>query len=150
MHSVGQLVGHDVEFVLNRLRDIQGIGHRLLDDAEGNKVLALEAGNDPLVLDTQFGLADIGKAHQEPVGGKDDEVVELLGRRHIGHRTDGKLALLALDASGGNLDVLVAQCRLDVLDGQVVGRQLERIEPDAHGIAALAENHRLGDTRQGL
>ena len=43
-----------------------------------------------------------------------------------------------------------AQRVLDILHGQAVARQPVAIDPDAHGIAALAEDRHVGDAGQVL
>ena len=55
-----------------------------------------------------------------------------------------ELAIDALDAAGRDLEILAPDRVLDVLDGQAVGRQPVAVEPDAHGIAALAQDLDLG------
>ena len=112
--------------------------------------LPLNLHDQALVERPELGAADIGKAHEIAVGLLDDQVVELLRRAQIGLGQHGKLALLAFDAAGRNLDILAAQRRLDVLRGKVEGGEPLRIEPDAHGILPLAEQADLGNAGNGL
>ena len=56
----------------------------------------------------------------------------------------------AFDAPGRDLHVLAAERVLDVLGRHAEGGQPRRIEPDAHGVAALAIDRHVGDARQGL
>ncbi len=47
------------------------------------------------------------------------------------------------ELAGGNLDILLDQ-RVDHIGcGKAAGRQANRIEPDTHGVFALAEDHHI-------
>ena len=136
--------------LLYPFRHFQRVGGGLLDDAERDGSLAVEPHDQALVERPELGAADIGKAHEIAVGLLDDQVVELFRSAQIGLRQHGELALLAFDAAGWNLDILAAQCRLDVLRRKVEGSEPFRIEPDAHGILPLAEQPHLGNAGNGL
>ena len=56
-------------------------------------------------------------------------------------RRVGRLA----DLSGGNLDVLALEGADHILRGQSPGRELVRIEPDAHRIRPDAADHDIAD-----
>ena len=101
--------------LLHLLRHVERIGRRLLDDAERDGGLAVEADHAPLVERPELGMTDIFKPHEIAVGLLDDQVVELLRRAQVGLGENGELALLALDAAGRHLDVLAPERGLDVL-----------------------------------
>ena len=65
-----------------------------------------------------------------------DDRLELLRRLQVREREHGELALVALDAPGGDLDVLAAQRVLHVLHREAIGRELGAVHPDAHRDAA--------------
>ena len=49
---------------LDRARDFQRVGGRLLDDAETDRGTAVDAHDVALVLGADFGAADVGQPHQ--------------------------------------------------------------------------------------
>src|SRR5690606_29660234 len=55
-----------------------------------------------------------------------------------------------LDAAGRQLDILAAQRAFDILDGEIVGGEPLPVDPDAHGIATLAEDGDIGDAVEVL
>ena len=144
-HALRQRLPDARQDLLHLLRHVERIGRRLLDDAERDGGLAVEADHAALVERPQLGMADIVKPHEIAVGVLDDQVIELLRRAQVGLGQNGELALLALDAAGRHLDVLAPERGLDVLGRQLVGGEPLRIEPDAHGICAFAEQTHLGD-----
>ena len=52
--------------------------------------------------------------------------------------------------AGGNLDVLLGQRIHHIGGGQVARGQAHRIEPDAHGVLALAEDHHVAHAGHAL
>ena len=139
LHAVGQRRGDFRQDLVDFLRYLQRVGGRLLDDTERDGRFAVEADDAPLIQGAQLGVAHVGQAHEIAVGFLDDEIVELGGRAQIRLRQHGELALLALDAARRHLDILTPERRLDVLRRQLIGGEPLGIEPDAHGIFALAE-----------
>ena len=135
---------------LHLLRHFERVGGRLLDDAERDGGFAVEAHDAALVEGAELGMADVGEPHEIAVGVLDDEIVELRGRAQIGLGEHGELALQALDAARRHLDILAAERRLDVLRRQLIGGEALGIEPDAHGIFALAEQAHLGHAGERL
>jgi hypothetical protein len=98
------------------------------------------AGNHSDVLGVELGPADVAQPHEVTLVLAQDHVVELLCRPQVGLRYDGELAVGAFDAARRDLDVLAAQGALDLLHRQPVGSEPGLVEPDAHGVAALAED----------
>src|SRR4029079_1492109 len=104
--------------LLHLLRHVEGIGRRLLDDAQGDGRFAVEADNAPLIERAQLGMTDVFKPYEIAVGLLDDQLVELIRRAQVGLGENGELALLALDAAGRHLYVLAPERGLDVLRRQ--------------------------------
>ena len=138
LHAVRQPLDDARQDLVDRLGDLERVRRRLLDDADGDGGLAVEADHATLVERSEFGHADVAQAHEIAVGVLDDEVVELLGRAEVRLGQHGELALEALDAARWHLNILAPQRVLDVLRRELVGGQPFGIEPDAHGIGAVA------------
>ena len=88
--------------------------------------------------------------------GAHDDVAELGGIAQPPDRIDlhfegraGRRRRLA-DLAGGDLDVLLGDRVLDVDRGDAERGELVGIEPDAHRVAALAEDLHVADARQAL
>jgi hypothetical protein len=79
----------------------------------------------------------------------DDEVAEVLLGFETDHRPQRELARPRFDAPGRQLDVLPPQCVLDVRDRHLSRRQRLAVEPDAHRIAATADDADAGDAGHG-
>ena len=144
-HPLRQRLPDARQDLLHLLRHVEGIGRRLLDDAQRDGGLAVEADHAPLIERAELGMTDIFKPHEIAVGLLDDQVIELIRRAQVGLGENGELALLALDAAGRHLDILAPERGLDVLRRQLVGGEALRIEPNAHGIFAFAEQTHLGN-----
>src|SRR5207245_1301463 len=76
----------------DRLRHLERIGGRLLDHAHRHRALAVEAGDDAVVLGAELGMADILEAHDVAVDVAQHEIVELLRRLEVGLAQHGELA----------------------------------------------------------
>ena len=77
----------------------------------------------------------------------DDDLAEFFRRlqRRLGQNC--KLAIRAFDTTGRNLGILLTHRIFNVLCGEPVSSKPCPVEPDAHGIETLTENHDLRDTR---
>ncbi len=80
----------------------------------------------------------------------DDDVAELIRRDETSARQHRELAIRAFDAPRRQLDVLRPERVLDVLNGEIERRQPLPVDPDAHGIAPLAEDLDVGHTLEVL
>ncbi len=106
----------------------------------------------------EFHARDVAQPHDRAAGGigAHDDVGEFLrvgqpaGRvdLHLERRARGRRRLP--DLAGRDLHVLLVDRVLDVERGQAEVGELVRVEPDAHGIAALAENLHVADAGQAL
>ena len=139
LHALGQRVRDGGENFIDCVGDFERISGRLLYDANGDGGLAIEANDPAFIQRSQFRLPHVAQTHEITVGVLDDEIVELLWRTQVGLRQNGELPLLTLDASRGHFHILAAQRVLDVLRRKLIGGETLRIEPNAHGVGAIAE-----------
>jgi hypothetical protein len=109
-----------------------------------------------VVLGAHLGVAHILQEHQTVRRVLYDDVVELAGTREPAHHAHGYLECLApvrwrlAKLAGGNLDILLDQ-RVDHIGGcQIAGSQLNRIQPQAHGILAFSEDHHIAHAGHAL
>ena len=131
------------DFMLDRERVGAGLG----EDQQGRRIAAIHVGRGAVIRGADLDPADVADArHASLVVGFDDDVGELLGRGQPAERLDVDLiGLVARDRrlvqdTGRDLQVLRAQRREHVAGIEIVGRDLVRIEPDAHRIFAGAWN----------
>jgi hypothetical protein len=111
--------------------------------------LALEIGLRAIFLRAELNPADIGELDLVGAARGEHQIFKL---RHLGHaalNADRKLAGAGLDASAGDLDILLAQGALDVADRQLMGGQLVAVHPQAHGVTRPADTDRA-DPGNGL
>ena len=110
----------------------------------------MKRGRAALVGGAEFDAGEVAKVDRKPVDVLHDDAAELLGRGEAGARENREFAVRPFDAARGNFDILLAQRRLDVLHGEVLRNQPQAVDPDAHRIAALAENANFRDAGQVL
>src|SRR5690606_17287623 len=103
--------------------------------------LAVVAADDGIVLRTDLYPGDVAQAQGRTVAaGAHDDVAELFGRLQAVLGGDGGVDLLAVDGrrtaklADGDLGVLGLDCRDHVRRRKLVGVELARVEPDAHGV----------------
>ena len=86
----------------------------------------------------------------------EDDVVELLGIGEAADDADGDLKVLLgvggrlAELAGGDFDVLLGESVGDVEGGEAAGGEPGGIEPDAHGVLALAEDDDVADAGDAL
>jgi hypothetical protein len=124
-------------------RHVQRIGHRRLDDADGDGGLAVVAALAPHIRRAEFHPRHIAKPHLQAAAFLQHDVGEFLRGAKRRARQHGELALHAFDAAGGNVGILVADGAFDVLHGEALSREPCRIDPHAHGIAPLAVDRHI-------
>src|SRR5262249_13674024 len=83
-------------------------------------------------------------------GELDHDFAELFGGDKPRPRQHGELAVPAFEAARRQFDVLGAQGILDILDSQAIGSQPLAVDPDAHRVAALAQDRDVGDAIEVL
>ena len=120
---------------------VQGVGARGQLDRDTRCRFTVELRADAVVFTTQGNICDIAQAYLGAVGvDLEQDLFELFSRLQTGFADDGRVQLLTLDGRqaaqlpGGHLHVLCADGRLDVHRRQVVLVQLDRVEPDTHGV----------------
>ena len=85
-----------------------------------------------------------------PVGtARDHELAEVLLGLEADHRAQRELARPRLEPPRRQLDVLAAQCVLDVGDGELPRRERLAVDPDPHRIAARAVDTHARHARHG-
>ena len=109
-----------------------------LKTIEEHAALAGRPGGLLGVLRAGDGLADVAHAQRRAVAVGDDHVVPGVGDGELVVGVDGVAAHLAVDAALGRVDGRDRQLGAHVLQRQVLGHQLGRIELDADGRLLLA------------
>ena len=82
-----------------------------------------------------------------------DQVIEFLCRVHQSHGADGQLDGVSFNTARGEFDVFVVYRILYVDGGDAVTGHLDRVEPQAHGVAFFSPNAyaaHIGDCLQLL
>jgi hypothetical protein len=136
--------------------DLQGIGVAQLLHAEADGGNAVEGQSAAIGFGAQFGMADVFDLDDAGGGVLDHDVVELLGSGETPDDVHGNLEGLFLiggrraKLAGGNFDVLLGESIDDVGGGELAGGELDRVEPDAHGIFADAEDGDVADAFHAL
>ena len=114
-----RLEGGDFRF--DAVGHVDGVGFRLLDDAEENAAFAVGAGDGAIILHPGLGAADIPQADDLDAVIFKNEGVEFVGGFHFAAHFDGHFAVEILDASAGELDILLAESLADVKDRDLAG-----------------------------
>ena len=156
LHAGREGFGEAAELGFGIAVHLEGIGVAELLDAETDGGNAVEGEGAGVGVGTQFGAADVLDLHDAGGGVLDDDVVELLRGGEAADDIDGDLeGLLRIggrlaELAGGNFDVLLAQRADDVGGGELAGGELDRVEPDAHGVLADAEDDDIADALDAL
>ena len=145
LHALRQGFDDGRKDFLDFARNREGVRGRLLDDAKRDGVFTVESHHAALVHGRHFRAADVFQAHEARAVAAQDEVFKLLHAAKVGFGEHREFALLAFDAARRNFDVLAAQRRFDLGGRQFRGGHAQRVEPQAHGLAALAQNDGLCD-----
>ena len=136
-----------VDFVLHALGGLDGVRLGRLVDAERHRRVFVEAGADRVALAAELHARDVLHEHlRAGVGVRaHDDVLELLLRLEapldVQLEAQVLVRVLAAHGAGGGLDVLALDRALDLGDGDVEARELDRVEPDAHRVRAPARLH---------
>ena len=131
-------------------RQLQRVGRGLADHAHRNGIAAIEAHAAAVAGGAFFHACDIAHAHGKAVHGADHDVGELRRAGQFGLRSHAELALLRFDAARGQFQVVAANGVFHVLRGETVAGHALRVQPDAHGVAALAVNGHIGHASHRL
>src|SRR5262249_44956199 len=134
-----QLLHGRHDFTIDRERVGAGLGI----DEQGRRIAAIHVGRAAVIRGADLDPTDVADAgHASSVVGLDDDVGELLGRGQPAERFDVDLISFVtrgrrlVQDTGRDLKILRAQRGEHVAGGEIVGRRLVRVEPDAHRIFA--------------
>jgi hypothetical protein len=102
-------------------------------------------------------VADIFQADQSAIGiALEDDVIELRGFGKTADGANADLELLAgnrglgADLSGGDFDVLLLESIDHIVGGEAAAGHADGIEPETHGVFALAEDEDVGNAGNAL
>ena len=137
--------------------DLEGVGRGQQRNAHPRSLEAQKAQRRRILLGPEFDAAHIAHAYERPVSaGLYHHVLELadLGEAADGTNAHGvKLSLiggLVAEGAGRNLHVLLAQRAEHITGRQPTRGKPGGVEPQAHGIASLAEDDDVPHPRHAL
>ena len=126
--------------------DRERVGAGLGINDQRRRVAAVHESRGTVIRGADLDATDVTDAcHSSLAVGFDDDVGELLGRRQPPKRFDIDLIGLVswhgglIQDTGRDLQILGAQCGEHFAGAEIVCRDFVRIEPDAHGIFAAAQ-----------
>ena len=115
---------------------VQRIGHRRLDDADGDRRRTLVAALAAHVRRAEFDAGHVAQPHLKAAAFLQHDVAEFIRRAEPGLGQHGELAVGTLDAARRNFGILVADRGLDILHGEALAGEPGGIDPHPHGIGA--------------
>src|SRR3984957_1325678 len=152
-----EVLGKPEQFRFRGFVDGERVGPGELGDTEADRVVAIEAKIAAVILSAQFGAAYVAQSNQRAVGASfQNNIFEFRWLDQAAHGAHADLVILPADRgrlphlSGADLHVLLGQRAEDVGGGQVARRHAQRVQPQAHGIFALAEILHVGDARHAF
>src|SRR5580700_425808 len=135
---------------------LQRIGIRELLHADTDGLMPTVQKVRVVAFRADFRAPNIFEFHDPFAGVLDDDAFEFLRFREPSNHTKRHLKLLlriggrAAQLSSGYFDVLLLQSGDHVGGGKLPCSQLCRVEPNAHGVLALAEEDNVADPRDSL
>jgi hypothetical protein len=139
------------------LRHLERVGARQRQDPDPNRVLPAQAQILRVALRTKFDAPDVTQAQEPAVGVRaQDEVTELFRGAEAALGVDRDLVRLIAtdrrraDCPGRDRDVLSLERGHDVAGREPVLVHPDGIEPEAHRVAALAEDADVVDAADAL
>ena len=157
-HIVRESCGQFVHFGAYRVRQIDGVCPRRLEDTNPDRVFIVQLGAQRVAAGPHLDTRHVAQSDDRTIlRGFQDNVAELVFgmQAALGVNGDQEIALfrqrLGAKLPGGHLHVLLLHRRDHVRSGQPAGRDLVRVQPDAHRVFTRAENLNLphtGQTRQ--
>ena len=130
---------------LDAVDSLYDVGARLLEHDEEHAPLAGRPCGLLGILRPGDGPPDVAHAQRRAVAVGDDDVVPWLGNGQLIVGIDGVASHLAVDAALGRIDGRDRQLGAHVLERDVLGHQLGRIELDADGGLLLASDGHLAN-----
>ena len=160
IHAVGKILLQFLHRLADVRRELEGVGAGRLEDRQGHGGLVVQQRTQRVTVRAQFDPGHVLEQRLLAVGaGLDDDLAEFLRRNQPAFGVDLQFEIhrlrhrLLADRAGGDLHVLFADGGDHVAGGQVARGDLVRVEPDAHGVIARAENlhvARAGNARQHI
>ncbi len=157
-HIVRESCGQFVHFGAHRVRQIDGVCPRRLEDTNPDRVLVVELRTQRIAAGTHLNTRHVAQADDRTIlRCFQDNIAELIFgmQTALGVYGDQEIALfrqrLGAKLPGGHLHVLLLHRCHHVGGRQPARRHLVRVQPDAHRIFARAKNLYLphaGQTRQ--
>src|SRR5690606_3012953 len=147
--ALGQGRPDQLKLLAHAVRDRDGVGLRLAHHAEADRLATIRPHDRIVVLDAALDTRDVGQPDRITVDARDHDVAELLGLGQPALGTHGELAHGRLELARRELDVVAPERFLHVVDRELARRHRPPVQPDADGVAALAEDLDLGDAIQG-
>src|SRR5262249_39715926 len=142
--------GEPLHFGAHIAIHVERVGVGKLKHAHAHGVDIVVTQLAPVAFGAEFGAAYISQLNQRSVAGPlDHDAIELFRVCQPAHCTHADFVSLAggrwllAYGSGGDLHVLFAQRTHHVRSSKVARRQLDWIQPQAHGILAFAEDHHV-------
>jgi hypothetical protein len=140
--------------------DLAGHAHRvgagLPPHLQGDAGLLVALRVGAQLLQAILGLAHIPQPYGQPAGAAglgNDQLIQLLGAGELGLGAGDQLLRAGLDAPAGHLHMLAEQGGADVLHGEVVLLEAQRVEPEPE-LALLAaddlDRAHIADALQAL
>ncbi|MCY1223649.1 hypothetical protein D9M72_357850 [compost metagenome] len=146
VHALGELLLQLGHAGAHRIGDVDGVGAGALEDRNRDRRLVVQQRTQGVLVGPQFDAGDVLQTRDfSVVAGPDDDVLELFLSNEAALGVDGELEAVATvhrrsaERTGGHLAVLFADGVDHVGGGEVARGHLVRVEPDAQGVVAHAE-----------
>ena len=130
---------------LDAVDSLDDVGARLLEHDKEHAPLAGGPGGLLGILRPGDGPPDVAHAQRRAVAVGDDDVIPWLGNSQLIVGIDGVASHLTVDAALGRIDGRDRQLGTHVLERDVLGHQLGRIELDADGGLLFASDGHLAN-----
>ena len=157
LHARRKAPGQTIDFRAHVAKHLQRVRGRELQDADADGIARLVARRGAVALGAELGARDVLHAHERAVGrALQDDVVEFhrIGQPSGGADADlkglSRARRLLSDGTRRHLDVLLAQRLHDFAGRDVAAGEAIGIEPQAHGVAADAEDDHVADAGHAL
>ncbi|MNM61741.1 hypothetical protein D3C81_730480 [compost metagenome] len=143
----------------HRIADLQRVGTRCLEDADADRVLAIQLRTQRVVARAQLDAGHIRQTHHFTIDTTlEHDVLEFLlaAQAALGIDQGQELAVghrLGAELAGRDLHVLLAHRAHHVAGGQPARCHAVRVQPCTHGVVTATEDLRIAhalDTRQGV
>ena len=134
IHGGGHLLLKRGQQVADTVHHIHGVGAGLALHHQGDGAAIVEPAGHLVVFDAVDDAAELFQADRRAIAVGDDQRAVLFGGLELSAGLHGEGLLGTPQGSGGQVDVVLGEGRLDVLDGDAAGGQQVRIELRAHRV----------------